>query len=62
MTARHLLRLVAEAGAERIAFGSDAVFLDLRVGLGRVLLADLGEADRAQILHGTMDRLLKGLK
>lgn len=62
MTARHLLRLVAETGAERIAFGSDAVFLDLRVGLGRVLLAGLDEADRAQILHGTMDRLLKGLK
>ncbi|MFK4223483.1 amidohydrolase family protein [Streptomyces sp. NPDC019890] len=60
MTARHLGRLVAEAGAERIAFGSDAVFLDLRTGLGRVLLADISEADREQILHGTMDRLLKG--
>ena len=46
MTARHLLRLVAETGAERIAFGSDAVFLDLRVGLGRVLLAGHDEADR----------------
>ncbi|WP_405998522.1 amidohydrolase family protein [Streptomyces sp. NBC_00829] len=62
MTTRHLLRLVAEAGAGRIAFGSDAVFLDLRVGFGRVLLSGLGEADLAQILHGTMDRLLKGLR
>ncbi|MFI6285474.1 amidohydrolase family protein [Streptomyces sp. NPDC051018] len=60
-TARHLARLVAEVGAERIVFGSDAVFLDLRVGLGRVLLADIDEADRALILGGTMDRLLKGL-
>ncbi len=62
MTARHLARLVAEVGAERIAFGSDAVFLDLRVCLGRVLLADISEADRAQILHGTMDRLIAGAR
>jgi predicted TIM-barrel fold metal-dependent hydrolase len=60
MTARHLVRLVAETGAHRIAFGSDAVFLDLRTGLGRVLLADLDEPDREQILHGTMDALLSG--
>ncbi|MFF0450721.1 amidohydrolase family protein [Streptomyces sp. NPDC004609] len=58
MTARHLVRLVREVGAERIAFGSDAVFLDLRVGLGRVQLAELTEAERAQILHGTMKGLL----
>ncbi|MEU9980555.1 amidohydrolase family protein [Streptomyces sp. NPDC050856] len=60
MTARHLVRIVAEVGAERVAFGSDAVFLDLRTGLGRVLLADLAESDRRWVLHGTMDRLLKG--
>ncbi|MFF8827936.1 amidohydrolase family protein [Streptomyces sp. NPDC015131] len=61
MTARHLTRMVAGAGADRVAFGSDAVFLDLRTGLGRVLLADLSEEDREQVLHGTMDRLLKGI-
>ncbi|MFE7777868.1 amidohydrolase family protein [Streptomyces sp. NPDC057445] len=60
MTARHLVRFVSEVGADRIVFGSDAVFLDLRIGLGRVLLADLAEGDRQLILHGTMDRLLKG--
>ncbi|MEV6105503.1 amidohydrolase family protein [Streptomyces sp. NPDC051940] len=58
MTARHLVRLVREVGAERVAFGSDAVFLDLRVGLGRVRLADLTEAERTQILYGTMKGLL----
>ncbi|MFI1015344.1 amidohydrolase family protein [Streptomyces sp. NPDC020965] len=61
-TARHLTRLVAEAGADRVAFGSDAVFLDLRIGLGRVLLAELAENDRRQVLHGTMERLLKGVR
>ncbi|WP_208827806.1 amidohydrolase family protein [Streptomyces ficellus] len=61
MTARHLVRMVAGIGAGRVAFGSDAVFLDLRTGLGRVLLAGLPEADREQVLHGTMDTLLKGI-
>ncbi|MFH8613835.1 amidohydrolase family protein [Streptomyces sp. NPDC017979] len=58
MTARHLVRLVAEVGADRVAFGSDAVFLDLRVGLGRVLLAELTDEQRRWVLHGTIDRLL----
>ncbi|GAA2490075.1 amidohydrolase family protein [Streptomyces gobitricini] len=61
MTARHLTRMVSGIGADRVAFGSDAVFLDLRTGLGRVLLADLPETDREQVLHGTMDKLLKGI-
>ncbi|MFG3505510.1 amidohydrolase family protein [Streptomyces sp. NPDC047821] len=61
MTARHLGRMVAGIGADRVAFGSDAVFLDLRTGLGRVLLAGLPDTDREQVLHGTMDRLLKGI-
>ncbi|WP_229890571.1 amidohydrolase family protein [Streptomyces lavendofoliae] len=61
MTARHLTRMVAGVGAHRVAFGSDAVFLDLRAGLGRVLLADLPEEDRERVLHGTMDELLKGV-
>ncbi|WP_019632110.1 amidohydrolase family protein [Actinomadura atramentaria] len=62
MTARHLARLVAAVGADRIVFGSDAVFLDLRVGLGRVVLAPLDPADRDQVLFGTMTRLLEDLR
>ncbi|GAA1598261.1 hypothetical protein GCM10009804_63430 [Kribbella hippodromi] len=58
-TARHVARLVAEVGAHRMAFGSDALFLDLRVGLGRVQLAPITQPDRDQLLAGTMTRLLK---
>ena len=60
MTARHLAWLVGEVGADRMAFGSDALFLDLRVGLGRVQLAPIEQADRDQLLSGTMTRLLEG--
>ncbi|MDL4775404.1 MULTISPECIES: amidohydrolase family protein [Thermomonosporaceae] len=62
MTARHLARLVATAGADRMVFGSDALFLDLRVGLGRVVLAPIAPADRDLLLFGTMTRLLKGTR
>ncbi|GAA4318328.1 amidohydrolase family protein [Actinomadura luteofluorescens] len=62
MTARHLARLVAAAGADRMVFGSDALFLDLRVGLGRVVLARLDPADRDLLLFGTMTRLLEGAR
>jgi predicted TIM-barrel fold metal-dependent hydrolase len=60
MTARHIAWLVDAVGADRMAFGSDALFLDLRVGLGRVQLAPISAADRDQLLSGTMTRLLKG--
>jgi predicted TIM-barrel fold metal-dependent hydrolase len=62
MTARHLARLVSAVGADRMVFGSDALFLDLRVGLGRVVLAPLDPADRDLLLFGTMTRLLEGAR
>jgi predicted TIM-barrel fold metal-dependent hydrolase len=60
MTSRHLAWLVTTVGADRMVFGSDALFLDLRVGLGRVMLAPLTTDDRDLLLFGTMTRLLKG--
>ncbi|WP_329476361.1 amidohydrolase family protein [Kribbella sp. NBC_01510] len=60
MTARHLAWLVGKVGADRMVFGSDALFLDLRVGLGRVQLAPISQPDRDQLLFGTMTRLLEG--
>jgi predicted TIM-barrel fold metal-dependent hydrolase len=59
MTARQLAWLVETVGADRMVFGSDALFLDLRVGLGRVQLAPISAADRDQLLFGTMTRLLE---
>lgn len=62
MTARHIAWLVGQVGADRMVFGSDALFLDLRVGLGRVQLAPISPADRDQLLFGTMTRLLEGTR
>jgi predicted TIM-barrel fold metal-dependent hydrolase len=58
MTGRWIARLVSLAGADRVVFGSDACFLDLRVGLGRVMLAPLTDDDRAAVLGGNLRRLL----
>ncbi|GAA3200145.1 amidohydrolase family protein [Nonomuraea roseoviolacea] len=58
MTGRWIARLAATIGAERVLFGSDACFLDLRTGYGRVALAPLTEADRALIQGGNLARLL----
>ncbi|MEO3885814.1 amidohydrolase family protein [Nonomuraea sp. B5E05] len=58
MTGRWIARLAALAGAERVLFGSDACFLDVRTGYGRVALAPLADADRALIQGGNLARLL----
>lgn len=58
MTGRWIARLVALAGADRVLYGSDACFLDLRVGLGRVVLAPLAEGERALVLGGNLARVL----
>jgi predicted TIM-barrel fold metal-dependent hydrolase len=58
MTSRHLAWLVDTVGADRMVFGSDALFLDLRLGLGKVVLAPLAPADRDALLFGTITRLL----
>jgi predicted TIM-barrel fold metal-dependent hydrolase len=60
ITGRWVARLVQLAGADRVVFGSDACFLDLRVGLGRVMLAPLTEADRALVLGDNLARILGG--
>ena len=41
--------LVEVAGADNILFGSDAPFLNLAFGVGKVLLADLPHADKQKI-------------
>ncbi|GAA0944846.1 amidohydrolase family protein [Virgisporangium aurantiacum] len=58
MTGRWVARLVDLIGADRVVFGSDACFLDLRVGLGRVVLAPLADDHRAAVLGGNLHRIL----
>jgi hypothetical protein len=58
MTGRWIARLAELVGADRVVFGSDACFLDLRVGVGRVALAPLADADRALIQHANLARVL----
>ncbi|MFI6483182.1 amidohydrolase family protein [Nonomuraea sp. NPDC050663] len=58
-TGRWIARLVELAGARKVVYGSDACFLDLRVGYGRVALAPLSDADRALVLGGNLARILE---
>ncbi|MFI9560098.1 amidohydrolase family protein [Nonomuraea endophytica] len=60
MTGRWIAKLAALAGADRVVYGSDSCFLDLRVGFGRVALAPLSDADRALIQGVNLARVLKG--
>jgi predicted TIM-barrel fold metal-dependent hydrolase len=52
-TGAHLERMVGELGPDRVLFGSDFPFIDLRISLGRTVFARLGAADRAALLGGT---------
>jgi predicted TIM-barrel fold metal-dependent hydrolase len=53
VTGAHIERMVGELGPDRVVFGSDFPFIDLRVSLGRTVFARLGEAERAAVLGGT---------
>lgn len=53
-----ITRAVAAIGSRQVVFGSDFPFIDQRMSLGRVLFAELDEADRAAVLGGTMAGLL----
>ena len=58
MTGDWIRRLVDGIGPERVLYGSDAPFIDLRYGLGRVLGAGLPEGDLDLVLAGNARRLL----
>jgi len=49
---------VAELGAKRVIFGSDAHGVDLPAALGKVLDAEITPAQRRQVLGGNMADLL----
>lgn len=51
-------RLIDYVGAEKILFGSDAVFLDAAFQLGRVTGADIDRKAKEKVLGGNFKRLL----
>ena len=51
-------RIVAEAGAERVLFGSDTPLMDPRPQLGKIVTADIDAAAKRLILGGNARRLL----
>lgn len=51
--------LVAEAGADRVLFGSDLTWIDPRTQLGMVLDAEVSDSDKACILRENALRLFR---
>jgi len=58
-TGHWIKQMVAAVGAERVLYGSDFPFIELRYGLGRVVFAPLSRAELALVLGGNARRLLK---
>jgi uncharacterized protein len=58
MTGEWVRRLVEAVGPDRVLYGSDFPFIDLRYSLGRVLFAGLSDDDLARVLGGSVSRLL----
>lgn len=58
MTADWLAWTVARVGVERVVFGSDVPFIDLRYSVGRVAMAQLGEEAERRILRDNFLRLV----
>jgi len=52
-------RLVAEAGADRVLFGSDVPLMDPRTQLGKILTAKIGDCEKRLVLGENARRLLK---
>lgn len=57
--ARQVEFFVKEAGSERVLFGTDNPFLDPRIQVGRVALADISLRDKSNIFAANARRLLR---
>ena len=51
-------KLVAEAGAEKVLYGSDCYFFSMTQQIGKVIGARISDADKRKILHENAQRLL----
>ncbi|MBN1345178.1 MAG: amidohydrolase family protein [Phycisphaerae bacterium] len=54
-------KFVAEAGADRMLFGTDLPWFDPHHGIGALLWAHITDEDRHRILHRNAERLLEPL-
>jgi uncharacterized protein len=54
-------RMAAQFGAQRLLYGSDATYLNMGAQLTKILMADLSDSARRQILSGTFRALCPGL-
>jgi predicted TIM-barrel fold metal-dependent hydrolase len=54
-----IARMIRRVGADRVVYGSDFPFIDLRMSLGRILFADLTDNERTAVLGGTISGLLE---
>ncbi|HZC27188.1 MAG TPA: amidohydrolase family protein, partial [Actinopolymorphaceae bacterium] len=59
MTGAWIRRLVGTVGADRVLYGSDFPFLDMRYALGRVLFSGLDDADLVKVMGGSLCRLVR---
>jgi predicted TIM-barrel fold metal-dependent hydrolase len=62
MTGRWIRRLVESIGADRVLYGSDFPFLDMRYSLGRVLFAGLEDADLIKVMGGSLCRIVRAFR
>ena len=58
-TGHWIKQMVAAVGADRVIYGSDFPFIDLRYALGRVVFAQLAPDALALLLGGNARRLLR---
>jgi predicted TIM-barrel fold metal-dependent hydrolase len=53
-----IVRMAREVGAERLVYGSDFPFIDMRSSLGRLVFAALDDDEKTMVLGGTIAGLL----
>ena len=52
-----LERFCNEAGSERVLFGTDLPWFDQHYGIGCIMMADITDDDRRNILHRNAEKL-----
>ena len=56
---REITRMVREAGADRVLYGSDSPFIEMRTALGRAIFCDLTDDERERVLGRNVRELLR---